>query len=244
MIRSYGVSRTGLVRKTNEDCIYTDVSPLYILADGMGGYKGGQTASSIAVQTAARYFAPLRAGEVSEETVRQSVLAANRAVLHQKNRHREWSQMGTTMIAAAVRGHFLIWGHVGDSRIYIFQEQKLRQITTDHSFVMNLLAEGKITEQEMREHPRKNEITRAVGIGSAPEVDTGTENLDARAFVLICSDGLSTMIDDRRILEILSAPGLNLEERVDAMIRDVYTAGATDNVSAILIEYNENESVK
>lgn len=244
MIRSYEVSRTGLVRKTNEDCIYTDASPLYILADGMGGYKGGQTASSIAVQTASGCLAPLCRNGLSEGRIKQAVLAANRAVLHQKSRHREWSQMGTTMIVAALRGHSLIWGHVGDSRIYVFHEQCLKQITTDHSFVMNLLAEGKITPQEMRDHPRKNEITRAVGVGSAPEVDTGTEDLHSHSFVLICSDGLSTMIDDSRILERLSAPHIDLKERVEAMVHDVYQAGANDNVSAILIEYNEDESIK
>ena len=135
----------------------------------------------------------------------------------------------------------LSWAHVGDSRLYIYHKEILQQVTTDHSFVMELLRKGKITEDEMHEHPRKNEITRAVGIKKALEVDTGTIRLKNNTLILLCTDGLTGMVDDTHIAKILSEYRNFTKEDLmncgEHLFNAAYNAGAADNVSLILIDY-------
>ena len=243
MITSYGTSQIGLVRKENEDAICVDTSPFFVLADGMGGYRGGKLASSIAVSSAEKIFKACTANDASEETLNKAVMLANRQILDRKKDSNEYAYMGTTMIAAAVRQNHLYWAHVGDSRLYVYHRKKLEQLTTDHSFVMELVSEGKITKEEMRNHPRKNEITRAVGINDSLQVDTGTFDLEEGDLVLICSDGLSNMISDDTIQSILengkeTAPE-DLKGMADSLMKAAYEAGALDNISLILINYEE-----
>lgn len=241
MIRSYGLSETGLVRKINEDAILVaEEKGFFLLADGMGGYEGGQVASTTAIEAAGEFLSE-KAPAYSEAVLREAVLAANRAVLRKKIESEALRNMGTTMVAAAVTGHTLSWAHVGDSRLYLFRKGTLTQVTRDHSFVMTLVDEGKITPEEMREHPRKNEITRAVGIGSVLEVDAGEISLDAPSLILICSDGLSTLIDDETIRSVLSEKENDLAACAETLFAKVYDAGATDNISAILVEYTAQE---
>ena len=238
MITSFGISKTGLVRKVNEDCIFADHKPYFILADGMGGYEGGQIASTSAVEAARDYLASLPQEAYSEETAREAILIANRAILHRKISADDLQHMGTTMIIALISGTMLYWGHVGDSRLYLLKNGALTQVTTDHSFVMTLVEKGKITREEMRAHPRKNEITRAVGINSQLEVDTGHFSLDQDLIVLICSDGVSTMIDDAVIRDTilpLENGKIALDAAASGLIQKVYDAGASDNTSLILI---------
>ncbi len=246
MIKSYGISETGLVRKVNEDSIWSGDKPFFILADGMGGYEGGQVASSSAVAAAKDFFDTLPESEYSEETVREAILRANEAILRRKMESSALSHMGTTMVMAAIAGNKLYWGHVGDSRLYLVKDGELIQVTKDHSFVMTLVDEGKITKEEMRGHPRKNEITRAVGISHDLAVDTGTISLDTPQLVLICSDGLSTMLSDETIGAVILSYG-HTEEQLEActkeLVRKVYEAGASDNISAILIHYEPSEVV-
>lgn len=240
MIKSYGISKTGLVRKVNEDSIWTGDRPFFILADGMGGYEGGQIASASAVEAARNYFEALPVSEYSEAAVREAILRANDAILKKKMESESLAHMGTTMVMAAIAGSTLYWGHVGDSRLYLMEDGHLRQVTTDHSFVMTLVEEGKITKEEMREHPRKNEITRAVGISHQLDVDTGTILLKGPLLILICSDGLSTMLADETIQAVILSYGHTEEELeacTKALVEKVYEAGATDNTSAILVHY-------
>lgn len=240
MIKSYGISKTGLVRKVNEDSIWTGDLPFFILADGMGGYEGGQIASASAVDAARTYFEALPISEYSEMKVRKAILCANEAILKKKLESESLAHMGTTMVMAAISGNTLYWGHVGDSRLYLLEGEQLQQVTTDHSFVMTLVEEGKITKEEMRAHPRKNEITRAVGISHDLDVDTGTISLKGPLLILICSDGLSTMLDDKTIQTVILSYG-HAEEELEActkkLAEKVYEAGATDNISAILVYY-------
>lgn len=245
MIRSYGISEVGLVRKVNEDSIRIGDKPFFILADGMGGYEGGQIASTSAVQAAESFLIPLSETTYSEEQIRKAILCANQAILRRKIESGDLAYMGTTMVVAAISGSHLFWGHVGDSRLYIFSENILTQITKDHSFVMTLVEEGKLTREEMSTHPRKNEITRAVGISGSLDVDTGYVDLPDKSLILICSDGLTTLLSDDRIEHILSSHGrteTELQSCGNELMREVYAAGATDNTSAILI-YVENNGV-
>ncbi len=239
MIRSYGISEAGLVRRVNEDRIFLGRN-FFVLADGMGGYEGGQIASQSAVEAVRDFFEKEGERRVTEETVREAVLGANRAILSRKMKSREFQDMGTTLIVTAVSGGRLYWAHVGDSRLYVMKDGALTQITKDHSFVMTLLEEGKITKEEMRGHPRKNEITRAVGIRPSLDVDTGCLALDAPLLVLICSDGLSALLDDEVIRASLARCGNGedaLRDCAEELLREVYDAGATDNISAIFIQF-------
>lgn len=239
MIRSYGISEAGLVRRVNEDCIFIGEKSFFILADGMGGYAGGQIASTSAVEAVKTFFSTLTEDRYSEQTLREAVLCANRAILHRKLTADEFQDMGTTLIVAAVHGGNLYWAHVGDSRLYVLKGDDFSQVTKDHSFVMSLVEEGKITREEMRGHPRKNEITRAVGIRPALEVDTGTVPLTEPLMILICSDGL-TLVDDAVIETALRDCGGAedaLKECAEKLLCEVYDAGATDNISAIFIQF-------
>ena len=238
MILTYGDSKIGLVRKLNEDAIDLSVPSLFILADGMGGYAGGQIASHIAVEQAAGFFTKDTEKTFSEASLKESVLCANEAILKEKKDNPNLSSMGTTMVMAAISQDTLYWAHVGDSRLYVMDEGQLSQITVDHSFVMELVTEGKISKEEMRFHPRKNEITRAVGIDDSLKVDTGHLTLKKGDFVLLCSDGLSGMVEDETIQQVLlECPGrseADLKETGERLMDLVYEAGARDNVSIIL----------
>lgn len=245
MILTYGDSQIGLVRKLNEDAINLSVPHLFILADGMGGYAGGQVASAIAVKRVVDFFSGERKEPFSEESLRKSILAANEAILEDKKGHPELGSMGTTMVIGAVDFNHFYWAHVGDSRLYVWHDGILKQVTTDHSFVMELVTEGKISKEEMRVHPRKNEITRAVGIDSALKVDTGSLSLEDGSMVLLCSDGLTGMVDDEEICHLISISPRNTESDLkalgDRLIKKVYDAGARDNVSLILVWYKDVE---
>lgn len=244
MIRVYGECRKGLVRKLNEDYIYVSNNPYFILADGMGGYTGGQIASRIAVESAKDFFNETPQVSVSEEVMKRSILYANKVILDQKREYPELNQMGSTLITAAINKDKIYWAHVGDSRIYFFKNKTLNQITEDHSFVMKLLKNGTITIEEANHHPRKNEITRAVGINKYLEVDTGKILLEENSVVLICSDGLTGMIDDITISNVLSSYKFNSDEDLklcaEKLIELVYAAGANDNISLIIISF-END---
>lgn len=242
MILTYGVSEKGLVRRANEDAISMKVDGLYLLADGMGGYDGGQIASSLVVESGARYFSSLPSEKAfSEEGLKESFCAANRAILAEKRDSPALQSMGTTMVGAAVKGNHLFWAHVGDSRLYRYEAGELTQVTTDHSFVMELVTEGKLTKEEMRRHPRKNEITRAVGIDENMKVDTGSFSLTDGSCILICSDGVSGMVEDEDLCRLISGNTRKTEEDLKALassiMEKVYDAGARDNASLILIQF-------
>ena len=136
MFIAYGDSRVGLARKINEDSISDCTGPFFILADGMGGYLGGKIASNLAVESAENYLKEIPLSDISEEILKESILYANQMILERKSEDQELSSMGTTMISAVIRDGCLSWAHVGDSRLYIYVNQKLQQLTTNHSFVM------------------------------------------------------------------------------------------------------------
>jgi protein phosphatase len=242
MILTYGDSEKGLVRRANEDAISMKVDGLYLLADGMGGYDGGQIASSLAVESGARYFSSLPLEKAfSEEGLKEAFCAANRAILAEKRDSPSLQSMGTTMVGAAVKGNHLFWAHVGDSRLYRYEAGELTQVTTDHSFVMELVTEGKLTKEEMRRHPRKNEITRAVGIDENMKVDTGSFSLSDGTLILICSDGVSGMVEDEDLARLISENPRKTKDDLKALassiMEKVYDAGARDNASLILIQF-------
>ncbi len=240
MIESFGVSKLGLVRTVNEDFIFSEDRPFFILADGMGGYEGGQMASRLAVRTAAEYLKQIAPSCYSEETLRMAVLFANRALLRAKISDKSLDGMGTTLVIAAFFENKMWFAHVGDSRIYLETGGVLTQLTRDHSFVMELFEAGKISKEDMRNHPKRNEVTRAVGLQSALSVDTGCASFTEPTKILLCSDGISTPLGDEEIQKILSETGNRGEElgkAIELLTDCVYEKGAGDNLSAILVSY-------
>lgn len=227
---SLGVSKTGLVRQRNEDRFYAK-GPLLIVADGMGGYTGGEYASTMVVDAIVDVIE--RADIITVNVLREAILEANRMVFEKSQSYKELEGMGTTAVVAYVKDDTLLWAHVGDSRLYIYGDSQLRRMTNDHSMVQELVNAGTITEAEVIHHPKRNMLTRAIGVYDTVEVDTGMVEVHEGERILLCSDGLSGYIEESRIEEILSEE--SSESRVlEDLVQLVYDAGARDNVTIIL----------
>ena len=227
---SLGVSKTGLVRQRNEDRFYAK-GPLLIVADGMGGYTGGEYASTMVVDTIVDVIE--KADIITVEVLREAILEANRMVFEKSQSYKELEGMGTTAVVAYVKEDTLLWAHVGDSRLYIYGDSQLRRMTNDHSMVQELVNAGTITEAEVIHHPKRNMLTRAIGVYDTVEVDTGMVEVHEGERILLCSDGLSGYIEESRIEEILSEE--SSESRIlEDLVQLVYDAGARDNVTIIL----------
>ena len=227
---SLGVSKTGLVRQRNEDRFYAK-GPLLIVADGMGGYTGGEYASTMVVDIIVDVIE--RADIITVDVLREAILEANRMVFEKSQSYKELEGMGTTAVVAYVKEDTLLWAHVGDSRLYIYGDSQLRRMTNDHSMVQELVNAGTITEAEVIHHPKRNMLTRAIGVYNTVEVDTGMVEVHEGERILLCSDGLSGYIEESRIEEILSEE--SSESRVlEDLVQLVYDAGARDNVTIIL----------
>ena len=227
---SLGVSKTGLVRQRNEDRFYAK-GPLLIVADGMGGYTGGEYASTMVVDAIVDVIE--RADIITVNVLREAILEANRMVFEKSQSYKELEGMGTTAVVAYVKDDTLLWAHVGDSRLYIYSDSQLRRMTNDHSMVQELVNAGTITEAEVIHHPKRNMLTRAIGVYDTVEVDTGMVEVHEGERILLCSDGLSGYIEESRIEEILSEE--SSESRVlEDLVQLVYDAGARDNVTIIL----------
>lgn len=227
---SLGISKTGLVRQRNEDRFYAK-GPLLIVADGMGGYTGGEYASTMVVDTIVDVIE--RADIITVDVLREAILEANRMVFEKSQSYKELEGMGTTAVVAYVKDDTLLWAHVGDSRLYIYDDTQLRRMTNDHSMVQELVNAGTITEAEVIHHPKRNMLTRAIGVYDTVEVDTGMVEVHEGERILLCSDGLSGYIEESRIEEILSEE--SSESRVlEDLVQLVYDAGARDNVTIIL----------
>lgn len=227
---SLGISKTGLVRQRNEDRFYAQ-GPLLIVADGMGGYTGGEYASTMVVDTIVEVVN--EATEMSAEVLQNAILEANRIVYKKSQSYKELEGMGTTVVVAYVQENTLYWAHVGDSRLYIYGLEGLRRMTKDHSMVQQLVEAGTITEEEVIHHPKRNMLTRAIGVYETVEVDTGVVEVRQNDRVLLCSDGLSGYIEESKIEEVLSEEN-NESRALEDLVHLVYDTGARDNVTIVL----------
>jgi hypothetical protein len=227
---SLGISKTGLVRQRNEDRFYAQ-GPLLIVADGMGGYTGGEYASTMVVDTIVEVIQA--AIDVSTEVLRNAIMKANRIVYEKSQSYKELEGMGTTAVVAYVKEDRLVWAHVGDSRLYIYRQDSLHRITKDHSMVQQLVEAGTITEDEVIHHPKRNMLTRAIGVYDTVEVDTGMIEVRQNDRILLCSDGLSGYIEESKIEQVLSEED-NESRTLEDLVHLVYDAGARDNVTIVL----------
>lgn len=227
---SLGISKTGLVRQRNEDRFYAN-GPLLIVADGMGGYTGGEYASTMVVDTIVEVVQA--APEITTAVLERAIQKANHMVYEKSKTYKELEGMGTTAVVAYLQDSILYWAHVGDSRLYHYDKSGLQRLTNDHSMVQQLVEAGTITEEEVIHHPKRNMLTRAIGVYDKVEVDTGMIKVHEQERILLCSDGLSGYIEESRIAEVLSEES-NESRTLEDLVQLVYDAGARDNVTIVL----------
>src|SRR5919198_2048635 len=231
---SAGRTDPGRKRLRNEDAFVCD-PPLFAVADGMGGAQAGELASRLA----AAALREGRADVVSEERIVELLREANRRVFARATEDAAASGMGTTVTVALVEGDRVFFGHVGDSRAYLIREGELSQITDDHSLVAELVRTGRLSPEEAEGHPQRSVITRALGTDSDVEVDTFSIATRPGDLFLICSDGLSSMVDDQTILEIAERYRNDLDETVKALLAAANLAGGEDNITVVLFEITD-----
>lgn len=223
----------GLVRASNQDSLLTE-HRLYGVADGMGGHRGGETASRVAVQVLKN---ALGQKKPEEQALRVGVEAANRRVFSMASGDEKLSGMGTTLTVLWEGDGRILVGHVGDSRAYRLRDGALKQITMDHSIVAELLRNKVITPEAAKTHPYRNVITRAVGIDPNLEVDVFVEDKQLDDLWLVCSDGLYNMVDDESIQQTLL--DYEDEKAADRLLELALDHGGTDNISFVLCRVME-----
>lgn len=231
----------GLRRTNNEDTLYSGNIHgwnLFIVADGVGGRNAGEVASRIAVDCVVEYLTQFKSMEEPncdmKEVLKQAMKIANDKVFNIANKNEEYSGMGTTMSALLTKGDIMVLGHVGDSRIYFFRDGELEQLTSDHSYVADLLRTGVITKEEAKIHPKKNYIYRNLGNEKEVDVDIDCKEFKINDKLMLCSDGLSDQIEDDEILDIFLNEN-DPEVCIKTMIQLVLERGGFDNISAIII---------
>jgi serine/threonine protein phosphatase PrpC len=229
--RHVGLSHPGRRRRRNEDA-YVVSPPLFAVADGMGGAKAGEIASRLAA-------AAVREEEADRVNVGELIREANRRVFERARDDASASGMGTTMTVALVEDDHVTIGHVGDSRAYRLRAGELEQLTEDHSLVAELVRSGRLSPEEAEMHPQRSVITRA--LGTEADVDVDTFNVDAQPgdVFLLCSDGLTTMVGDERIVDVVGTNRDDLERAAKQLIGDANRSGGEDNVTVVFFEIAE-----
>lgn len=236
---SFARTDIGQKRQLNQDYVYiTDESigildNLYIVADGMGGHNAGDFASKYTVETVVREVST----SIEKKPFRilgKAIRVANELIRARAREDMSMYGMGTTIVAASISEHQLMVANVGDSRLYIYNSNGIRQITRDHSLVEEMVRMGGMAPEVARNHPDKNIITRAVGARDSVEVDFFTEDLSDEDIVLMCSDGLTNMLRDEEIADILSED-ISLEAKTNKLIDRANENGGKDNIAVILI---------
>ncbi|MEO8479890.1 MAG: Stp1/IreP family PP2C-type Ser/Thr phosphatase [Gemmatimonadota bacterium] len=243
MMRFSCAARTdvGVVRSGNEDTyLMANERGLFVVADGMGGHAAGEVASEMAARLIAERYAPVK-GMSDDELMGQMVGAirsANAAIFERTVTEHDKRGMGTTATALALLPRRYLIGHVGDSRAYILRGGVLSQLTKDHSYVQEQVDAGRLSPEDARVHPYANVITRCVGSNGdvVPDLYIGT--LDAEDLLLLASDGLTGMIEDEDLHEILSEDN-DLEAKVDRLIAEANRRGGLDNITVILVQVEE-----
>jgi len=238
--RSHGDTNPGRKRRRNEDAFVCE-PPLFAVADGMGGAQAGEVASAIAAAALSGVFSDGEtvAAPETEERVGSLIREANRRVHDRAEHDPSFSGMGTTMTVALVGSDDLVAiGHVGDSRAYLIRAGELEQLTDDHSLVAELVRRGELSPEEAEVHPQRSVITRALGTDPDVEVDVFSVPAQPGDIFLLCSDGLSTMVDSDTISQIVDRNRGDLESATRALIRAANDEGGEDNITAVLFEFS------
>jgi len=237
-VGAYAVSTdTGRKRRRNEDA-YVVAPPLFAVADGMGGAQAGEVASKLA---AAALEDTDPGSLTAPERVESLIQEANRRVHERSTADPSTSGMGTTMTVAIVEGSTVTIGHVGDSRAYLVRDGELEQLTEDHSLVNELLKSGKLTPEEAETHPQRSVITRAVGTDPDVDVDSFTVDAQNGDVFLLCSDGLTDMVDDHDILEVAARYRHDLDRITKSLVSAANRGGGEDNITVVAFEISDRD---
>jgi PPM family protein phosphatase len=238
-MKTFSITDVGQKRNMNQDYVYTSENPvgnlpnLFVVADGMGGHKAGDFASNYTVKQLVRLI------ESSSETnpikiMRQSIELANKELLRMANENSELTGMGTTLVAATIVNDYIYIANIGDSRLYIINNS-IKQITKDHSLVEEMIRLGEIAREDAKNHPDKNIITRAIGAGEDISVDFFEMKLEKDDVILLCSDGLTNMIEDEEIWNIINKQKTP-EQKAQKLVDTANKNGGKDNIAVIIIE--------
>ncbi len=230
----YSGSDTGMQRRANEDSLLAR-SPLFVVADGMGGAQAGEVASRIAVES---FEVGLNDAGNAEEGLASRALDANTRIYELAQNDPDHAGMGTTLTAVYVGEREVAIAHVGDSRAYCLRDGELLRLTDDHSLVDELIRQGRLTPEEAEDHPQRSIITRALGPESVVEVDTRTFHARAGDVYLLCSDGLTTMLSEAKLAQVL-LDHPRLRDAGEALIAQANEAGGRDNITVILLRLEE-----
>lgn len=246
-VESAGLTDVGCVRKHNEDNLLVDPAlGLFVVADGLGGHAAGEVASQIVVDRVAHFVAETREKDrtwpleydtslsFDGNRLRVALLLSDQAIADDIRQNPERETMGSTVVASLVHHRRVTLAHVGDSRAYILNDQGIRQVTRDHSWVAEQVAHGILTQAEARVHPFRNVITQALGNGGDLEIEVQEFELQDSDRLLLCTDGLSGMVGDQQIWDIVkNAP--NLQEAANRLISVARENGGEDNITAVLV---------
>ncbi|MFZ5632916.1 MAG: Stp1/IreP family PP2C-type Ser/Thr phosphatase [Bacillota bacterium] len=229
------MTEVGLVRKKNEDslCVVPDLA-LFAVADGMGGHQAGEVASRIAVESVSRR---IRNGSNDEavKSLLEGVRLANSKIYSASRDKPTYRGMGTTLTAAVIREKELILAHVGDSRAYIIRGNKIYPLTEDHSLVQEMFRHGGITKEQARDHPHRNVLTRALGTDPLVDVDLIRIKLEKGDILLLCTDGLSGLLEDDEMLRLVREAA-HPDQAVQGLVSEAMKRGGSDNISVIVVE--------
>ncbi|WP_282837411.1 PP2C family protein-serine/threonine phosphatase [Microbacterium flavum] len=232
---SAAISHTGKVRSNNQDSGYSG-SNLFVVADGMGGHAGGDVASSIAVHRLKDLDHPFPTPTEAEQALQEAIASTATVLIDTVADRPELSGMGTTVSALAFVDDYAVIAHIGDSRIYLFRDEALTQITTDHTFVQRLVDSGRITPEEARYHPRRSVLMRVLGdMDPDPEIDTFIMPTQPGDRWLLCSDGLSGVVDDTHTARTF-AQHLPPGRTADLLLKQALDGGAPDNVTVVIVD--------
>ena len=238
----FAKSDIGKSREINQDYYYisqdTDIPRLYILADGMGGYKGGEIASKLATDSVKSYINSNFDENLVEKDeilklIESAVEYANMVVYEKSKEVPELEGMGTTLEVCLIYNNKAYIGHVGDSRIYRIRKGVIRKLTKDHSYVQQLVEDKKITREEAKTHPKKNMLTKALGCTPYVEPDIRARNFERDDIFIMCSDGLTNMVDDNNICELIMQ---DITTAADKLIENANASGGYDNITVIIIK--------
>jgi PPM family protein phosphatase len=233
--RSAAASHVGKIRANNQDSGYAGKA-LFVVADGMGGHAGGDVASALTIKRLAVIDSAYDSGEEAEHALHAALIGANDVLAETVFDHGELTGMGTTVSALVLVGNKVAIAHIGDSRIYLFRDKQLKQVTSDHTFVQRLVDSGRITADEAAVHPRRSVLMRVLGdVDATPEIDTELIETEPGDRWLLCSDGLSSYVSEEKIKTALG-PTLTADEAADRLIKESLDQGAPDNVTVVIVD--------
>lgn len=246
IINAYGKTDVGMMRTINQDSIFVSTSSigklqnLFIVADGMGGHKAGDVASRVAIDNFVKYVCTTHMTDPAN-ILDSGIISINKDVYQMANSNRDFAGMGTTFVAATIMDNHMYIANVGDSRLYVVNRE-IKQITRDHSLVEDMVKMGLLDKVDARTHYKKNVITKAIGVADdkASTPDIFEIEVEVGDKILLCSDGLTNMVDDYEIKKIINN-NETLEDAICQLIEQANENGGKDNISAIIVEVNVGE---